>query len=116
MKKITLIMALFVGSACAVYAQDAKPVPKFAQPTNEADKPAVERAKAQTAEMTQTLKLTEDQALTVLEINVGIERQIASIPAGDPEKNAKLQQLEEKRVNFYETYLTSEQLIKYNNK
>ena len=60
MKKLALVMTLFFGAATLSYAQDATPA--FAKPKNEAEKPIMAKAKADTDEMIKMLKLDDKQA------------------------------------------------------
>lgn len=114
MKRIALVMALFVCGATAVSAQDAKSVPSFAQPRNEADKPAVQKAKADTDEMVRTLKLDDKQAATVLEINVGIERRAAALANySGADKQQKLDELQQARMEMLGRYLNEKQMGNY---
>jgi hypothetical protein len=114
MKRIALVMALFVCGTTAVSAQDAKPVPAFAQPQNEADKPVVAKAQAATEEMVRTLKLDDKQALTVLEINVGMERKAASLANyTGADKQQKLKELEDRKREMFSRYLTPKQFDMY---
>ncbi|HRO42005.1 MAG TPA: hypothetical protein PL009_04190 [Flavipsychrobacter sp.] len=114
MKKLALVLALFVGVATTTSAQEAKTLPKWAQPQNEADKPAVERAKAKTQNMVKSLKLDEKQELIVLEINVGLERRIATLENyTGADKQNELQMIEERRTEMMSHYLTPKQLDNY---
>ncbi len=113
MKKIALVMSLFLGATTLSLAQKAeKEVPDFAKPRNEAEKPVIARAQAETAEMVKMFKLDDKKELTLLEINVGIERRIADAQNQD-NKDALLAEVEAKRWNFYQRYLTPEQYAKY---
>lgn len=114
MKKIALMLALVVGSL-ASYAQDAT-LPKWAQPKNEADKPVIERAIAQTDALTKELKLDDKQKLTVLEISVGLERRKAAVEAANPaDKQARLDEIEAAKTKMIERQLTEKQLKTYKN-
>lgn len=108
MKKLALVMSLFLGAVTFSYAQDAQ-TPRFAQPRNEAEKPVIAKAVSETDEMKKMLKLDDKQALTLLEINVGIERKTAAA-SGD---QATINELENRRWEFYSRYLTQKQLDKY---
>lgn len=120
MKKLALVIALFMGAATTVSAQDAKSMPKegkavprFAQPRNEAEKPVIARAQNRTDEMVRTLKLDDKEALIVLEINVGLERASADIPANHPNRSEALQEIETRRDNLYREYLTPDHYQAY---
>jgi|GEM_PF-6751881 len=120
MKKLALVIALFMGAATTVSAQDAKSMPKegkevprFAQPRNDAEKPVIARAQNRTDEMVKKLNLDERQALTMLEINVSMERTIAALPADDPNRADVLKEVEQRRDQFYREYLTPAQYEAY---
>lgn len=117
MKKLALVMSLFLGAVTVSYAQDAKPLPRFAQPQNEADKPVVAQAITQTEEMAKSLKLSEDQKTTVLEINIGIARRVAAINnSTDPDKQTKLAEAEQARMGMLERHLSPKQYDNYQKK
>jgi len=117
MKKLALVLTLFVGAATVASAQDAKPVPSFAQPKNEAEKPVMAKAQAETDEMVKTLKLDDKQALTILEINTSMERRLASIQNSDAsDKKEQIERVEKARMDYYAKYLTPKQFDTYKRK
>jgi len=120
MKKLALVLTLFAGAATASYAQEAKqsrPVPAFAQPKNEAEKPLMAKAQAETDEMVKSLKLDDRQALTLLEINTGMERRAAAVQNSNAaDKKEQLERIEKTRMDYYAKYLTPKQFDTYKRK
>jgi len=115
MKKLALVLALFVGVATTSTAQESKKeLPRWAQAQDAADKPAVEKAISKTNDMVKSLKLDEKQELIVLEINVGLERTLAKMASyNGADKQDQLNKVEERRVEMFSHYLTPKQLDAY---
>ncbi|HTM65392.1 MAG TPA: hypothetical protein VL093_03670 [Flavipsychrobacter sp.] len=113
MKKIALAAALVFGITISAFAQ-TEALPRYAQPKSPEDKVVVDKAVAETKEMTKTLNLSADEASVALEVNVSTARVIDRIRhSDDPKKEEAIQKVEEQRLKTLERHMTAQKFHKY---
>jgi hypothetical protein len=113
MKKIALAAALVFGVTISAFAQ-TEALPRYAQPRSPEDKVVVDKAVAETKEMTKTLNLTADEASVALEVNVSTARAIdRARQSDDPKKDETIQKIEEQRLKTLERHMSAQKFHKY---
>jgi hypothetical protein len=113
MKKLALAATLVLGVTISAFAQN-ETLPRYAQPRSPEDKVIVDKAVAETREMTKTLNLTADEASVALEVNVSSARAIdRARHSDDPKRDETIQKIEEQRLKTLERHMSPQKFHKY---
>jgi hypothetical protein len=115
MKKLTLVLTLFIAAATTVNAQDQKASADKATASAKAEvKPAESLAKKQTEELDKLVGLTDVQKQDIYNMNLTLAHRSELIKASDgADKEKTLKGIEEFRQNTVMQKLTDEQAAKY---
>ena len=115
MKKLTVVLALFIATATSVNAQDQKVTADKAAESAKAEvKPAEAIAKKQTDELDKLVGLTDAQKQDIYNMNLTLAHRSEIIKAGGgADREKTLAGIEEFRVNTLMQKLNDEQAAKY---
>lgn len=104
MRKLALLLTLFIGAATVTQAQDRS---KDASPYAAA-------ANAETEKLDKIVQLTEAQKEQIYKINVSLAERTAILASSDsPDKESLTKEVETYRARMYKQTLTPEQAKKY---
>jgi hypothetical protein len=115
MKKLSLLLALFVTTVTTVNAQDKKAGTATATAAVNADvKPTEAIARKQTDEMDRLVGLSDVQRQDIYNMNLTIAHRAATIKASNsPDKEKVLKEIENFRISTLMQKLNDEQVAKY---